>query len=85
MNWKILSDAISMCAVAFIGIAGYGMASGGKTNLAIWVVLFLAMYWSSIRDQRQIKKLENTVLSQESVILRTEYIRNRMLEDGLWK
>ena len=85
MNWKILNDIISMGAGTFIGIAGYGSARDGETNLAIWMVLFLVMYWSSIRDQRKIEKLENTVLSQESVILRTEYIRNRMLEDGLWK
>ena len=85
MSWKRVGDIIIGAIVIFMGVSGYGMAMVGDIQEAWILLVFLLFLWSSIRDDRHTKKLENTILEQESIILRTEYIRNKMLEEGLWK
>ena len=83
MNWKILNDCNRAACVVLVGIGGCSFARDGQIEAAIFTVLFLLMIFIGIKSEKKIKKLENTILEQESVILRTQYIRNRMLEDGL--
>ena len=81
MNWKILNDSIRAACILMIGIGGYGYAKDGHTEIAIYIVLFLIMILIGLSDERKIKKLENTILAQESILLRTEYIRKQMQEE----
>ena len=80
-GWRKLSNGIMNCAIAFMAIAGYGAARNGDTVGALFVICCLSFILIGISDERKIEKLENTIFEQESVILRTQYIRNKMLEE----
>ena len=82
MKWKKWANSTFMfTAITYISLAGYGAAREGDIDIAMFTVCCLLFILISIGGKRQIKKLENTILEQESVLLRTQYIRNRMLEE----
>ena len=84
-GWKKLGNMLTGAVIVNVGISGYGLARIGETRDAWTLTLLLLLLWSAIKDAQHTKKLENTILEQESILLRTEYIRNKMLEEKAWK
>ena len=78
---KKVGNMLTRAVVVYMGVVGYAMAKADNLTEAWTFIAFLLFLWASIRDDRYTKKLENTILEQESVLLRTQYIRNRMLEE----